>query len=150
MSSSNGAAAGSDPITWRLHLASPPDAVYAMLDTAAGRERFWAEEAGERGGVVEFVFINGMRSAGRILERVPPARWSVDYFDTTATFHLEPDGSGGTDLTLVNHGVPPADRIEVTAGWLNVLLPLKAAVDHGIDLRSHDPSRTWDQGYVDQ
>jgi hypothetical protein len=30
-----------------------------------------------------------------------------------------------------------------------VLLALKAAVDHGIDLRNHDPRRTWDRGYAD-
>ncbi len=39
---------------------------------------------------------------------------------------------------------------EASARWLNVLLPLKAFVDHGVDLRSHDPTRTWDDGYVDQ
>ena len=39
---------------------------------------------------------------------------------------------------------------EVHAGWLNVLLPLKAWIAHGVDLRNHDPGRTWAQGYVDQ
>jgi hypothetical protein len=39
---------------------------------------------------------------------------------------------------------------EVHAGWLNVLFPLKAYVAHGVDLRNHDPRRTWDEGYADQ
>lgn len=30
-----------------------------------------------------------------------------------------------------------------------MLLALKAAVDFAIDLRSHDPGRTWEHGYVD-
>jgi hypothetical protein len=28
-------------------------------------------------------------------------------------------------------------------------MALKAAADFGVDLRSHDPGRTWDQGFVD-
>lgn len=28
-------------------------------------------------------------------------------------------------------------------------MALKAAADFGVDLRNHDPTRTWDQGYVD-
>ena len=39
---------------------------------------------------------------------------------------------------------------EVHAGWLNVLFPLKAFVVHGVDLRNHDPTRVWDDGYADQ
>jgi hypothetical protein len=30
-----------------------------------------------------------------------------------------------------------------------VLLSLKAAVDFGVDLRTHDNNRHWDLGYVD-
>ena len=36
------------------------------------------------------------------------------------------------------------------AGWLNVLFPLKGYIDHGVDLRNHDPGRAWDDGYADQ
>jgi hypothetical protein len=31
-----------------------------------------------------------------------------------------------------------------------VLFPFKAAADFGVDLRNHDPSRSWDQGYADR
>jgi hypothetical protein len=30
-----------------------------------------------------------------------------------------------------------------------VLLCMKAAVDHGVDLRNHDEKRSWWQGYAD-
>ena len=62
---------------------------------------------------------------------------------------LEDDGAGGTDLTLTDEGVPEADHAEVLAGWVSVLMALKAAVDFGVDLRNHDPARSWDQGYAD-
>ena len=51
-------------------------------------------------------------------------------------------GRGGTDLTLTETGVPSEWRKENLAGWVSVLLALKAAVDHGVDLRVHDTSRT--------
>lgn len=137
-------------IVWRVHFSSSPADVYDALDTDAGRAAFWAESAVERDGIVHFEFINEMSYDGRIVERERPHVWSVDYFSSTARFSLEPDGTGGTDLTLENDGVDERDRAEVTAGWLNVLLPMKAWVDHEIDLRSHDPDRTWDRGYVDQ
>lgn len=120
-----------------------------MLDNDAGRASFWAESAIERSGVVHFEFVNGQRHSGPVLERERPHVWAVEYFGSVVRFTLEPDGSGGTDLTLVDEGVPESDRAEVTAGWLNVLLPMKAAIDHGVDLHSHDPTRTWDQGYAD-
>jgi uncharacterized protein YndB with AHSA1/START domain len=139
-----------ESIVWRVHFASSPDEVYEALDSDSGRASFWAESAVERHGVVRFRFINGVRFDGRILERERPHLWSVDYFSSTAQFTLRSDGADGTDLTLSNDGVDDRDRAEVTAGWLNVLLPMKAWVDYQIDLRSHDRNRTWDHGYVDQ
>lgn len=136
-------------IRWRLHLSSPPERVYDALATDEGRASFWAESAREVDGAVHFEFINGESYVGRVLESSRPRRWSVDYFDSTVTFRLESDGDGGTDLELTDVGIAAEHVGEVTAGWLNVLLPMKAAVDFGVDLHNHDPSRSWDQGYVD-
>jgi uncharacterized protein YndB with AHSA1/START domain len=137
-------------IVWRLHLRSSVERVFEALSTDAGRAGFWAESAAEQEGVVHFVFPNGISWEGRILESVPPHRYAVQYYGgSVATFVLEADERGGTDLTLTDQGVPPEDRAEVTAGWVSVLMALKAAVDFGVDLRTHDPLRTWDQGYVE-
>ena len=142
----------SDPATilWRLHLRSPVTAVYLALATDAGRARFWAESAVERDGVIDFVFPNGLTWSGRILRATPPTHFAVEYLGRSeAAFLLADDGRQGTDLTLTDRGVPDADRVEVIAGWVSVLLALKAAVDYGVDLRTHDPARTWDNGYVE-
>ena len=136
-------------IVWRLHLDASPDVVFDTLDSDEGRAGFWAESAVESGGVIHFEFANGMRYAGRIIDRVRPELLSVDYFGSVAEFTLEGDGAGGTDVTLRNTGVGDEHRVEVIAGWLNVLFPLKAFVDHGVDLRNHDEARTWDQGFLD-
>ena len=45
--------------------------------------------------------------------------------------------------------LPESEMEETIAGWGSVLMALKAAVDHAVDLRNHDPERTWDQGYFD-
>jgi len=147
-----------DTIIWRLHVRSSPEKVFALLDSDAGRASFWAESAIERDGVIHFEFINGMRDEARILERNPPRRFAIKYFGARGVFALDPapppggggGGGGGTDLTMTNTGFDPADRDDLLPGWLNVLFPLKAAADFGIDLRSHDPTRTWEKGFVDQ
>ena len=139
-----------DRIEWRLHLRASPHRVFAMLATAEGRRRFWAESAEESDDVITFRFPDGSELQSRIVERVPPKRFAVEYIGgAKVVFDCEPDGAGGTDLRLLETDMPPADRGENIAGWASVLLCLKAAVDHGADLRNHDPTRTWADGYVD-
>lgn len=138
------------PLRWRLHLGAPRAVVYAALATNSGRARWWAESAVEWDGVVHFRFANGWTWYGKILARDPGRRFSVSYLGgSTATFDLEDDGRGGTDVTLTEADVPDKEVEQNRAGWVAVLLALKAAVDLERDLRNHDPRRTWDQGYVD-
>lgn len=143
-----------DDIRWRVHLRASPEAVFEALDTPAGRRSFWAESADEiSSGVIELVFASGERLRARVIERAPARRFAVSYFGgSVARFELEPDGAGGTELCLTETGVPPEHWLDNHAGWVSVLMSLKAAVDHGIDLRNHDPRRIWTPGgggYVD-
>ena len=137
-------------IRWRLHLASPPERVFQMLATGSGRRRFWAESADETDGAIHFRFPGNVEWTGRVLECVPPERFAVTYFGgSRLVFACNPDGAGGTELVLTETGVPPQEWAENRAGWVSVLLALKAAVDYNIDLRNHDTRRTWADGYVD-
>jgi len=137
-------------ILWRLHLKSPPEKVYQALSTDSGRASFWAESAIERDGIIHFVFPNKMTWDARILSAIPFSQYTVQYIGNSITnFSLETDGQGGTDLTLTDEGVPAADRTEVIAGWVSVLLALKASVDFNVDLRTHDADRQWDCGYAE-
>jgi uncharacterized protein YndB with AHSA1/START domain len=138
-------------ILWRLHTSSPPERIWEMLTTDAGRESFWAERSRTIGPeLFTLSFSMGVEAECRILEAAAPARFAFTYFGTRVLIELASDGKGGTDLTLTNSEVPPEDYEEMLPGWLNVLLPLKAAADFGIDLRNHDGARTWREGYVDQ
>ncbi len=138
------------PIQWKMHFPVEACKVYQALDTDEGRRSFWAESAIEANGFIEFQFANGYVHRGKILERIPQKTWSVDYFEGPVTVELSPDGRGGTDLLMTHEGVSEDDWYEVHAGWLNVLFPMKAWLVHGVDLRNHDPTRSWDHGYADQ
>jgi len=138
------------PIRWRMHLAVPPEKVFAALDSDEGRAAFWAESAIEVDGQIEFRFIDGYETSSRILEREPPHLFSIEYMGGPVRFELADDGSGGMDLLLTHEGVAVEEWNEIHAGWLNVLFPLKAWVTWGVDLRNHDPERSWNQGYADQ
>jgi hypothetical protein len=124
--------------------------VFDMLATSDGRMRFWAESAEQSGKEIAFVFPDGSFHRGLVLEASPPSRFAIEYVGgTRTTFDLTSDGGGGTDLTLTDEDVRPEWFDETNAGWVSVLMALKAAVDYGVDLRNHDAERTWDQGFVD-
>lgn len=136
-------------VRWRLHLMAPPQQVFDLLSTDQGRGSFWAQRTVQEGGEILFHFPNGETLRSRIVESVPPHRFSLTYFNgSVVTFELR-DAAPGTDLLLRESGVPIDQIDENRAGWVSVLLNLKAYADHGIDLRNHDPRRTWSEGYVD-
>lgn len=133
-------------IEWKVHLSSPPERVYDFLASAAGRAAFWAESAPERDGTIDFTFPDGLQLRSRILADEPPQRFVLTYFgNSEIVFTLAADGSGGCDLSLSDS----AGDARTMAGWVSVLLTLKAAVDFGVDLRNHDETRTWSHGYAD-
>ena len=139
-----------NPITWRLHLYATPEQVYDLLASNDGRAQFWAESAMELDKHVHYVFPDGQIWRGKILDAQPGKLFQVEYYGgSKVTFRLSSDGKAGTLLELTDEGVPEADRVEVIAGWVSVLMALKAAVDFGVDLRNHDDKFTWDKGFVD-
>ena len=74
----------------------------------------------------------------------------MSYFDRSQlTFELTDTGPG-THVKLTESGFTGEEHYqENRAGWVSVLLALKACADYGIDLRNHDPDRNWAHGYPD-
>jgi uncharacterized protein YndB with AHSA1/START domain len=137
-------------IFWRVHFSSSRQKVFEALSTDRGRRTFWAEQAPEIDGFVHFKFSNGAELQSRVLEARPPELFRVEYFGgSQVRFELADDGTGGTDLTMTEAGIPAENLLIHLPGWIPVLLALKAAVDFSVDLRNHDPARTWERGYVD-
>lgn len=138
-----------DAIIWKVHLAEPPGIIYKLLATNEGRARWWAEFAIEKDWKIEFRFSDGTKWSATIVEQVDPTTFKLVYVGgSLVTFDLVDDDQGATILTLTDRGVPDADRCEVIAGWVSVLMNLKAVVNMGIDLRNHDPNQSWQQGFV--
>lgn len=136
-------------IRWRLRLASPPDRVFELLSTDYGRAAFWAEYTESRDDRLVFHFPGGEVLETRVLEVSRPHRFALTYFDgTTVRFELR-EARPGTELVLSETGLTAEGLRENRAGWISVLLALKAFADHGVDLRNHDPRRSWSEGYVD-
>lgn len=136
-------------IRWKVHFRSSPEMVFEALATDAGRARFWAEAAPEVDGVITFHILNYEPFSGRILHRREPEILKLEYYGTVVEFSLSGDGRGGTDLSLLATEVDESIRMEMVAGWVSVLMAMKAAVDHDIDLRNHDESRAWGTGFLD-
>nr|WP_299066903.1 SRPBCC domain-containing protein [uncultured Allomuricauda sp.] len=136
-------------VIWKLNLRSSPNKVFNLLTTPEGRTKFWSEKATESEGVIHFLFPNGLMYQSQILKSIPNKEFHLDYFDSLVKFQLKQTETGGTDLILINENVPESDFSEVHAGWISVLMNLKAVADFQCDLRNHDPTKTWDQGYVD-
>ena len=135
-------------IDWRVHFAASPEAVWKAWTTDSGRALFWAETSSAGGEGFDLSFLNGEALRVEIVEARPPELLVFRYFGgSTVTLDLASDGGGGCDLRLREEGAP--EPIENHAGWVSVLLACKAAVDFGVDLRSHDPGRSWDEGFVD-
>ena len=136
-------------IKWKMHFASSPAAVFAALTTDTGRARYWAELAPEVDGSITFHILNYEPFSGRVLRKKEHELFALEYFGTVVEFSLTGDGRGGTDLTLLASDVDESIRMEMVAGWVSVLMAMKAAVDHGVDLRNHDATRSWSDGFAD-
>lgn len=136
-------------ITWKIHCASPTEKIFHLLNSNEGRKSFWAESAEEINGYIHFSFSTGQTYIGKVVRRVPNTEYSIDYFDTLVTFQLSNSKDKGTDLTMINENVPANEYEETKAGWVSVLLALKAFSDFGIDIRNHSKEKNWDTGFVD-
>jgi uncharacterized protein YndB with AHSA1/START domain len=137
-------------LRWRVSLPASPQEVFALLATDRGRERFWAERSTTGSdGVVLLEFPSGATGRLEVVAQVAGERLETRYFGTPTTFGLEARQPAGTVLTVTARQVPPDDLVDLSAGWVSVLLNLKAVLASGTDLRNHEAACTWEAGFVD-
>jgi hypothetical protein len=137
-------------INWKVHFASPIEKVYQALTTDDGRSKYWAEQTKEEDGMIEFIILNYPKYKSKIIDNKPPTFFQLAYFGTQVTFKLrKTEDDEGTDLFLSAVVGDNDAKFEMTAGWVSVLMSMKAAVDFGVDLRNHSADRAWGSGYVD-
>ena len=136
-------------IEWKVHFASTIEKVYEFLTTDEGRGKFWAEETTEQDGFVEFRILNYPKYRAKIIEKSPQKIFKLEYFGTDVSFELKETDDNGTDLHLTALTANENVKQAMTAGWVSVLMAMKAAVDFGVDLRNHNLERVWENGYLD-
>ncbi|UJH68631.1 SRPBCC domain-containing protein [Allomuricauda sp. SCSIO 65647] len=136
-------------IRWKLCLKSKPSKVFSYLTSTEGIEKFWAEKAEKKDGHIQFSFPNKQVYKSKILNQEANKNFRIEYFNSIVDFNLSENELGGTLMELVNSNVELEDYHANYAGWVSVLMTLKAAVDFEVDLRNHDSQKTWDDGYMD-
>ena len=67
-------------ILWRLHTASPPERLWELLTTDAGRARFWAETSRSDGDRFTLGFSMGLEGECRVIEAAPPVAGRLHLF----------------------------------------------------------------------
>ncbi len=136
-------------LCWQLQLAAPCQEVYRLLSTDAGRESFWVESSVQQGDQLLFSYPGGEQLAARILAQEPGRVFVLTHFEGSRLSFTLGERDGGTHLRLEETGLTAENEVENRAGWVSVLMALKARADHGIDLRNHHPERHWSAGYPD-
>jgi hypothetical protein len=136
-------------ITWRVCLPANPDRVLTAWLDPADQEGFLCRTSELAPGGFHLTFPNGEATRLSVRQIVSPSRLIFSYFDAVVDITLQPRGHE-TELTLVTTGYAPSACLDVTAGWVSVLWALKALLTTGRDLRTHHPSHTWNERYVDQ
>ena len=136
-------------IRWKSCLKSAPGKVFLYLTSKEGIEKYWAEKAEKKDGHIQFSFPNKEVYKSKILNQEANKNFPIEYFNSIVDFILSENELGGTLLEVVNSNVKKEDFLANYAGWVSVLMTLKAAVDFEVDLRNHDSQKTWDNDYVD-
>ncbi len=136
-------------LEWKINCRSSASKLYSLLTTKEGRESFWATSAPEVGSEIHFSFPNGEKTISEILTKVENKEFIITYFGSVVKFELQEQDDGYTILTLTSTDIPEYEYTEVKAGWVSVLMNLKAASDFKTDLRNNDPTKTWTQNFAD-
>lgn len=95
------------------------------------------------------VFPDGSTTTVAVVRQDPPYVLEIVYFGTPTRLVVQASGEHATELRVTASSIPPGDLVEIAAGWVSVLLNLKVAINFGKDLRNHDPTRTWVDGFID-
>ncbi|HEY7782965.1 MAG TPA: SRPBCC domain-containing protein [Ktedonobacterales bacterium] len=137
-----------------VKLASGRDRVWQALTTPNGLAAWWAERAEIEpmdGGILRLHFSNRRILDSKVIMCRAPEYLAFVYFGgTRAAFELATNPAGGTIVTVTDSGFSSQqDYAETLAGWVSVLLALKAQVDFGVDLRNHNPVFSWEHGFAD-
>ncbi|MDX9856548.1 MAG: SRPBCC domain-containing protein [candidate division Zixibacteria bacterium] len=142
----------------RIEIAAPAQRVFRAWTHAADLSAWFAEKAEsepEKGGRLYLEFIGGDKADLRFVQLRKPGLVSFTFGPAVdlVTVRIKSIKNGCIcELEQTGMKTGPKDRVHThmgcKTGWVFFLTSLKAYLEHGIDLRSHNPRRTYNQSYV--
>jgi len=143
--------------TTKLAIKTTLPKVWDALATETGLTQWFPSQATldvRSGGSFEFCW-GEFRLPGKFIEVIPQKKLSFTWWEPKGpiTFELEKSGDSEVIVTLIARGYQSEGEelkqyIEETKGWTFFLTNLKSYLEHGIDLRDHNPARTCQTGWL--
>ena len=142
----------------RIEIAAPPEKVYrAWTDGDFLAQWFSVRAAVEpkKGGRVYFEWLGGDKLETRVLQARKPSLFRFPFGSHGEEVEVKiRQVPGGSVCELQQTNMKTTPRMKVAmhmgckTGWVFFLTNLKAFLEHGVDLRSHDPQKSYNQNYL--
>ena len=114
-----------------------------------------AEIEPKKNGRIYYEWLAGDKLEARIIEIVKNRKFVIPFGSKGERLEvkIKKHGSGSIcELRQYNMKTGPKDRVNMhmgcKTGWVFFLTNLKSYLEHGIDLRSHDKKRSYNQNFV--
>lgn len=142
----------------RIEINASPERVFRAWTESAELSAWFAEKAQSeprRGGQLHLEFLGGDKADLQFLKFRSPSlvSFTFGHQGETVTVRLRKT-TRGTLCQLEQEGMKtgPKDRVHMhmgcKTGWVFFLTNLKGYLEHGVDLRSHDSRKSYNQHYV--
>ena len=136
--------------TWRVLINATAADVYRAVSTDEGRAGFWVATSRSTASGITLEFFDGTSWTGRMLRATPDRAVELTYLGGgTVVLEILPVSQSQCIVAVTDRPTNPVDWLANYAGWVAVLLNLKATAEFGVDLRNRDGARSFEQGFVD-
>ena len=144
--------------TLKIEIAVPPQKVFAAWTQKRLVTRWFSVEASiepKKGGRLFFAWLGGDKMEAKVLGIRKPSLFHFPFGRKGEQVAVKiAKIRGGSLVTLHQFGMKTGARDKVNMhmgckeGWTFFLTNLKSFLEHGIDLRSHDPGKSYRQSYI--
>jgi uncharacterized protein YndB with AHSA1/START domain len=142
----------------RVYLKAPADKVYAAWTDAKLITRWFPEKAeieARRGGRIYLEWVAGDKMDTQVIRARKPTLFVFPFGNKGEEVAVKiKKVKGGTICELHQYHMKtgPKDKVSMhmgcAMGWTFFLANLKAFLEHGVDLRGHDPKRCYRQNFI--
>ena len=141
----------------KIEIMAPPEKVYQAWTDDAKIVKWFVEKAviePKKNGRIYLVWLGEIAAEYRVTAVRKNGLFGFTFGENAeeVLVRIRKSGHGSVcELRQFNLKTGPADRVAwhmgCKTGWTFFLANLKAWLEHGIDLRSHDPKKSYREGY---